>query len=350
MKYLFIHNFLLFIFLGITTQFCHSQKTFNFQGEIFKTGCVKYKGADSISFVYNIGSYSKSKPGLLFIQGSLPRPIIFDLDDSTTVVTALSNFPINDLIDHFNVFVISKPYTPLRVTMQELNQQYLYAPDLNNPNCFDTNYQRTNNLEYCSKRISFFIDYVFKKYEFNENGFLLIGHSQGAIEAARVSRINKNVDFCAILSTNYLGRIQEQVLRNRWEFSSGLKDSATYINNLQEIYTNWENIVNNPRILSCTGDPSLTTLSFSQSILDDVLLADAKFFFGIGSLDIGSSNVDLIPIYFIKEKKEIPEIKIYEGLEHNFFPLTETGMPDYSNGRWNQVISDIIKWKINFGK
>jgi hypothetical protein len=347
---MFIRNLLLFVFLGVVLQSCYSQNTLSFQGEIFKTGCVTYKGTDSISYVYNSGSYSKNKPGLLFIQGSLPRPIIFDVDDSTSVVTALSSFPIDDLINHFNVFVISKPYTPLRVSMGELNQQYLYVPDLNNPNCFDTNYQRTNNLEYCSERISYFIDYIHKQYEFDQNGFSLIGHSQGAIEAARVSRINRNVDYCAILSTNYLGRIQDRVMRNRWEFNLGLKDSATYTNDRQAIYADWEYIVNNPANLSCTGDPNQTTYSFSQSILDDVLSSDAKFFFGIGSLDMGSSIADLIPIYFIQKKKERPKVKIYEGLEHNFFPLTETGMQDYSNCKWPEVISDINNWKSNAEK
>lgn len=331
-------------FLALVFFSCRSQSFISYQNKVFETGKVLYKNNDTITFVHNKADYSVEKPNLFFLQGSLPRPIIFDINDSTSVITPLSNFRIKGLIKKYNIFIISRPFTPLRKSIKELNSQYLYAPNLDDPFCYDTNYQKSNYLDYSAKRISYFIDKVQEKHKSNSKELILIGHSQGAIEAAKVSVMNKKVTMCVLLSTNPFGRIKDVLLSNRIQFEAGKIDSLQYVEEKNKTYQYWQEVIKNPEEISCYGDPSKTTISFSQSMIPNLLETDAKIYFGIGSLDAGSYLVDLIPLYFIENKKQIPTIKIYQGLDHNFFPIQANGTPDYKNGKWGFVMDDILKW------
>ena len=52
---------------------------------------------------------------------------------------------------------------------------------------------------------------------------------------------------------------------------------------------------------------------------------------------------DILPIDFAEAYKTDYVLKRYPGLEHNFFPVTEGGRPDYENGQWNNVMMIFIE-------
>ena len=183
-----------------------------------------------------------------------------------------------------------------------------------------------------------------KKYKTKNKNIVLLGHSQGAIEAAKVASINNKITVNILLGANTFGRIQSALLSNRVAYVKGVIDSSEYVTERNRAYEYWKETVSNPEVYSCFGDPSKTEISFSKSIVPDLLNSNAKVFLGVGSLEASSYLVDMIPLYFIERKKEIPTIKIYEGLDHNFFPLLKNGEPDYRNGKWSIVMDDIINW------
>lgn len=321
-----------------------SQFNFKFQNIEFETAKVLYNTKDTISYVFSKGSFSESKSNLFWLQGSLPKPLIFEINDTTFHLASIANFKIDSLVSKYNIFIISRPFTPIRKNIKDLNKQYYYVPDKTKPYSCDSNYLNTNYLEYLAPRISFFINYANKKYETLENKTVIIGHSQGMIEASKVGMMNKNVTHNVMLSSNPTGRIQGALLENRIAFIKNEIDFAQYVENKNHFYEYYKYVIDDTNKISRFGDPNKTTRSFSNSIIPDLLQTNAKMFIGVGSLDAGSIMLDLIPLDFIKAKKEVPTIKIYEGLDHNFFQKKEDGTPDYENGKWNDVMLEVYEW------
>ena len=270
--------------------------------------------------------------------------MVFEINDTTFYIAPIGNFKIDSLVSKYNIFILSRPYTPIRKNIKELNDHYYYVPDTTKPYSCDTNYQRTNQLDYLAPRISFFIDYINKKHATSGNKTVIIGHSQGMMEASKIGVLNKSITHNVMLSSNPYGRIQGQLLGNRIAFIKNEIDSAEYVENRNHSYEYWNYVIADTNQFNGYGDPNKTTLSFSTSIIPDLLQSEAKMFIAMGSEDAGSMILDLIPLDFIREKKEIPTLKIYEGLDHNFFPKKEDGSPDYENGKWNDVVLEIYKW------
>lgn len=335
----------LFFYIGITCSF--SQFNFTYQNIEFETGEIAYNQKDTITYLYSKGTFSDKKSNLFWLQGSLPTPLIFEINDSTYHIVPISNFRLDSLVSKFNIFIISKPFTPICKKINELNDHYKYAPDLNNPYCYDSNYMKTDYLEYTATRISFFINYINKKHSVSGGKTVLIGHSQGMREASKVGAINKNITHNVMLSSNPTGRIQESILANRIAFIKNEIDSAEYIKNRNHIYEFWNDVITDTTDLGCYKGSHKTTRSFSSDMTPDLLKSNAKMFIAMGSEDAGSMMLDLMPLDFIREKKEIPTLKIYEGLDHNFFPKDKEGNPDYQNGKWNDVMLEVYEWLEN---
>ncbi len=94
--------------------------------------------------------------------------------------------------------------------------------------------------------------------------------------------------------------------------------------------------------------PSLVSWkSFSEVTLDELVKLNIPIYLAYGSDDINSDYCDLLPLHFIEQHKSNLTRKMYPNLEHNFFPIDETGRPDYSNGKWVIVMSAFIKWANN---
>jgi hypothetical protein len=46
----------------------------------------------------------------------------------------------------------------------------------------------------------------------------------------------------------------------------------------------------------------------------------------------------------LRQKKKNFTFKAYIGLEHNFFPLTSAGQPNYNIFNWNKVANEWLEW------
>lgn len=80
--------------------------------------------------------------------------------------------------------------------------------------------------------------------------------------------------------------------------------------------------------------------------MDQLLKLKTSVYIAYGSQDIGTDFCDLLPLYFIENKKSNYKIVRYPNLEHNFFPINENDQPDYQNGKWKSVMNEFIKWTI----
>jgi hypothetical protein len=336
------HTILIFCIFLVNVGIC--QRTLNYWGETFVEHAVPYLKGDTIKYLKNINSYKPEKPTVVFLQGSLPIPLVLKFDDSTQIIFPLANFDCSDLLNNFNIILVSRPHTPLLMDVKDLTPNYLYVPDIESPNCFDMNYQKTNNLQYISERTSSLISRLVKTKQIVSKRILIIGHSQGAVEAARIAKINSCVTDVALLSTSPIGRVQDFLINNHIDYQNQRIDYAEYKRIQKELLDMYKEAQLSPSEVSCNGDSHANILSFSNSVIDDIINTKANVFYAFGTKDPSSVHSDLILLECIKAGKANCVLELYENCEHNFFEVNADGQVDYQKGNWGKVISDIIHW------
>ncbi len=321
-----------------------TQRKFFYDGVTFEEHSLHYMADDTIRILRNVEGYSPDKPTAIFLPGSLPRPLVIKINDTTDVLTLISNFDCSNLINNFNLIMVNKPYTPLVMEFEKVTENALYVPDLNNPNCFDTNYLRTDNLYYISERTNTLINSLVENKQITSKRLLLMGHSQGAVEAARVGRINSYVTDVALMSTNPIGRYQYFLMANRLDYQYGEISFTEYKKRSEELLNEFKKASLNPTKSNCHEGSNMNLISFSESVIDDIKNTKANVFFGFGSKDLRSIFSDLVSLECIKVGKTNCFVTLYENLEHNFFEVDKNGQVDYQKGNWGKTIDDIINW------
>ena len=106
------------------------------------------------------------KPTILFLQGSLPVPLVFDLETRKHIHIP---FSYDSLSKHFHIIEISMPHTPLIVSIDQVNSKYCYITDTTNEHAYDTNYIRDNVLDVYVDRASSVIEFLTQKTWIDSN-------------------------------------------------------------------------------------------------------------------------------------------------------------------------------------
>ncbi|MGH1339209.1 MAG: hypothetical protein ACRBFS_24035 [Aureispira sp.] len=310
----------------------------------FKIVKVHYQSTDTIEIVTNFDS-TKLRPTLLFLQGSLPRPLVIDYDSMRLGFTLLSNFNPKQLIDSFNIVFISHPYIPSVANYKDITPNALYVPDLKNGHCFDLNYQNSNTLEYHTSRVKFGMDYMKQVYSFSE--YSVLGHSQGAVVASKLCAVDSSIAKTVLLSLNPMGRYYTEALYNKEQLTKGNKKFSEYMATKVRIKSDLSGDQEEIDTVHCTGDLPKTRLSYSVPVFKDLAKTPSELYIGIGELDINSYFTEFLEIHLMMHSKYNFTSKIYPNVEHNFSPILDSGRVDYNNSQWQNVIDDSIKWLLD---
>jgi pimeloyl-ACP methyl ester carboxylesterase len=297
-----------------------------------------FTATDTIAYIKVGTDTLTAKPTILFLQGSLPAPLIFDMGSFKQV-----NLPFDAvaLSERYNVVEIAMPRTPVTAGLEHLNADYDYVPDTADPHAYSLAYLNGNYLENYVDRAELVIADLLRKRWVMKDSLILIGHSQGAKVAAVVASENKQVSSVALLGFNAFGRYDELVRRERGKLRSGRVSGAIYQADLDSLYQRWKEINISPNeVLS----GHLEWSSFSIDYIPYLLKTDVPIFIGYGTDDPSAENCDLIPLELISHGKTNFRLKPYAGLDHNFFALSD-GVQDREDGaHWTDVIEDVLIW------
>lgn len=293
---------------------------------------------DTIEFIKVGKDTAKSRPTIIFLQGSLPIPLVFDLKTHQHL-----NLPFDyrSMIEQYNLIVISMPKTPLVVGLDYLNQQYCYVPDSSKPNSFSEAYLKANFLQNYVDRTQTVMNYLKDQQWVSKDNLLLIGHSQGAKVATVVASQSKEVSSVALLGFNGFGRYDEIIRRERKKLHQDAISGEEYKTSLRKHFEKWREINENPNDYQ---QGNLAWTSFSIDYMPYLLKIDVPIFVGYGTEDPIAANCDLIPLHFIQQGKTNLSLKPYIGLEHNFFEVTDRGIDRKNGAHFTEVIQDVISW------
>jgi pimeloyl-ACP methyl ester carboxylesterase len=331
------------LFCWCISTYSFAQREFDLFDEVFLEDRVFYQEADTIAFLRNKTRYSNEKPTIVYLTGSLPKPLIIEFEDGYQMMAPFNYFDVKQLVDHYNLVVVSRPFTPLHAFETDL-VNYLYVPDKSNPNCFDLNYLRCDNLEYLGERTAFLIDQLVELEQISPDRIILMGHSQGGREAPRVAALNNKISDVIVLNCGAYGRMQHVLVDLMRDVVRGEVSFEHYLERRTAALEYLQLAIATPNELSCERGSHKNVLSFATHMLNDILQTKANIYYASGSHDVSALHADQLLIDCWMENKTNITTKVFPNSEHSFIHVNSDGSLNYETMYWDKVITDALDW------
>lgn len=297
---------------------------------------------DTIDFVVADTNLTVKKPVFFFAQGSLPIPLFVDFPGQGVFPISLGNFDMENLNKHFHVVVISMPKIPVVVSINHVNEQYMYIVDSTSKNSVPNAYLRSDYLENYVNRANKVIDFLRKQKWVDNSRLVAAGHSQGSRIVAELAEINPKITHAGLFGFSPISRVQERVWLNYKEFILGKMSWEEY-EEKQNLQVEFQK-----QITADKGEDIglIPWKSFTGIGFERLAQIKTPIYIALATEDKCAFLNELIPIYFIQAGKTNYELKRYNGLEHNYFPVLADGTVDYDNGKWAEVMNAFVEWSL----
>jgi dienelactone hydrolase len=275
------------------------------------------------------------KPIFLFCQGSLAQPLI-KLDGENAY--GVFPFSTDSLEIYYHIAIISKPNIPLIADIKTLGNNFTYLDPTTGK--IPKEYSNRNLLDYYVNRNLKVIDFLEKLDYVDNSKLVLAGHSEGSTIAAKLATKSKKVTHLIYASGNPLGRIMAMIAKNRTIETD--TDSTRYG---ESEFDYWKIVLSEKNNMDDTnGDTYKATYDFSIPPINYLEKLKIPVLVCYGTKDESAPYNDYLRVEILKQNKNNFNFRAYIGLEHNFFPLTSNGKPNYEIFNWNKVANDWLMW------
>ncbi|WP_276499552.1 alpha/beta hydrolase family protein [Pontibacter litorisediminis] len=280
------------------------------------------------------GEEAMEKPLFLFIQGSLPKPLIKLQENGKPYM--VFPFEAGILLNDYHLAIISKPYVPLIREASGLRRDMAYVDP--KTNSFPEKYIKRDNLDYYANRNKEVIKFLQKQRWISEEGVVVAGHSEGAAVAARLAELSKDVTRLIFASTNPFGRMMTIISQVRQQDDS--LGTAT-----EKQFELWQELINDPENNQVQGETTFKSIySFSKPPIHSLRKLKIPVLIAYGTEDIAAPFFDYMRLEAIRNKKKNFTFMSYIGREHNFFGSDESGKVNYDDFGWDEVAQDWKEW------
>jgi len=280
------------------------------------------------------GEEQKVKPVFLFLQGSLPTPLVILGENGRPY--RVFPFKADSMLDDYHLAIISKPGVPLVMEKVKLQPNYTYLDLVTK--AFPKKFIINDNLDYYVERDAVVIKYLKKQKWVAKNRFVIAGHSAGSAIAAKLAMVSKNVTHLIYSGGDPMGRLATEVENIR-------EDTTAKSNELEEEFTYWQKVVNDPENTTTkTGDSNKTNYSFSIPPIEYLKKLKIPVLIAFGTKDYGAPFNNFLRLEMIRLKKTNFTYNAYFELEHNFFGFKKDGSVNYDIYNWDKVGLDWQHW------
>ena len=301
--------------------------------------------ADTISFV-KYDTINEKKPLFVFLQGSLPRPLIIQVDDNFLWWADMSNIDAS-VLTSCHVIEIVPPFTPIIASMEYLDNNYAYCPTTEK-GVYDENYRLNDKLEVYVDRANKIINALAKEQWIESDSIFIYGYSQGFHVAANVANFNPLVRAVGLISSNPFGRIHTTIDKYRVEVIKGKMTEEDFQKQIQEIYDYWEYLATTPDSIFIKekniGDTPSNKFDFSQSSVAILCNLKQPLFIAYGTRDIGRTACDLLPFYFIMAGKKNYKMRPALGRGHSFEVVRDDGSHDFDDRYPEKISAEFLEY------
>lgn len=265
---------LLFNALMFVSLYSFSQTRELFNNEVFRFH-LPVKN-DTIEFLVADTVLKTKKPVLLFLQGSMPFPLFYDLKGEKKLFgVGISNFNLDSIRKQYHLVVIAMPKTPFCVAENHLNRDYCYVPDTANASVFLKAFYQADVLENYVSRASKVIAFLRKQTWVDKRKLVVAGHSQGTHVAVILASKNKYITQLGLFSYDPYGRV-EKIIRGIRKDAETNKISWGKADTLINDRYEFNKAIHDPEFLK-EHPEYLNWNSFAQSTIEILLKLKFQF-------------------------------------------------------------------------
>jgi len=311
----------------------------------FSLFSIKLDKKDTINFIVTDTAFKKKKPIIIFLQGSLPIPIVIKYNNNHTQIPFLSNFKYWNFVDKYNFVIISKPHVLVIAQEETLNSDYEYVPDLKSPKKYSSEYMNDNYLEMYVKRTRAVIDFLRKQKWVDNTNITLVGHSEGALVAiSTYEQKPKQIKAVGFLSGSVDGVFSIGIANERKEQILKKKSALDTQNRIYGYWKAWDDYVKGIDNFN-RGKANLKYwVSISRSFRENLIKMKKPLFLAYGTEDYPKCiGYDFLPLYFKIEGKQNYKMYPVIGSNHNFDELNSNG-ENIGKKHWTDVMIEFTKW------
>ena len=276
------------------------------------------------------------KPLFVFCQGSLPIPLMIEYNEnSKTGIYQVFAFNTDSICKYYHLAIIGKPFIPVIVNKKRLNNDFTFIDSTGE---FPIGYIKRNLPDYYTDRNIEAIKFLQKQNWVSKESLVIAGHSEGSTIAAMIATKLPAVTHLIYACGNPLGRFLTSIQQQRAEEN----DSARTAENMFDF---WEQIVADSSNMNAKkGDTFKATYDFSLPPMQYLEKLKIPVLVCYGTQDFNAPYNDYFRLDIIRKKRKNFTFKAYEGLEHNFFPKSKTGIVNYEIYNWDKVGLDWLHW------
>lgn len=209
------------------------------------------------------------------------------------------------------------------------------------------NFYKNESLDYRVWQGDNVINDITKKYIKKPKKIVLIGHSEGSNVVAKLGIKNKKITHIGYWAGGANTQYYDFALFIQKEVQSGQKTHSEAALSLDSLFTDIKNIEQDPNNAEkqWLGNPYRRWSQFTEPAIDNLLKIDKPLFIAVAGKDesVPIESSLLIPIEFIRHKKNNLTFKIYPELNHSFAIAPQNENEDW-NWKFMDVFQEFITW------
>jgi dienelactone hydrolase len=282
------------------------------------------------------GEEMKKKPLFLFIQGSLPVPLIIKYEEGNKKgIYHVFVFNPDIFSDDYHLAIIAKPYIPLIAEQKTLGPEFTYRDSTGH---IPEKYVERNLPDYYVNRDIAVIKFLQSLSWVSDSQLVVAGHSEGSTIAARIAVEYPKVTRLIYSGGDPCGRILS-IIESRRAYETDSNKLG------EEGFRYWENIVKDSSDMDGTrGDTYKSTYEFSIPPMNYLEKLTIPVLISYGTKDAGCVCNDFFRTRMIQRNKKNFTFTAYIGVEHNYFPLKTNGETNYDVFNWDKVALNWRYW------
>jgi esterase/lipase len=309
---------------------------------------------DTINYhVYAKGDLQTKKGFIVFFHGSGSDPLLRITQKIDTIKSAVNGeskveiqksnmlyssipFDLDRIPQEYALILISKKGIPF-----VLKSENFKVPE---------SFFKTESLDYRVWQGNEVIKDIIKNKIKNPQKVIVIGHSEGSNVVAKLGVINKQITHIGYWAGGANTQYYDFALSIRKDVQLGKISEEEGKKQLESLLNDVKNIENDPQNIEkrWLGHSYQRWSTFTEPPIENLLKIEKPIFVAVAALDqsVPIESSYLIPLEFIRHKKQNLTFKVYPEYDHSF-----NKPPKSANGQFSfefmTVFEEFIKWAEN---
>lgn len=310
-----------------------------------------YTKSDTINYhIYSKGKIEDKKDILVFFHGSGGNPLFIQTIKLDTI-QIVENGVTKSKVEKSLFLNTSVPFD-----LDRIPNDYIFVliskkgvPFSSDKNAYEPSqtFYKNESLNYRVWQGDKVINDITKKMIKKPNKIVIIGHSEGSDVVAKLGHKNKKITHIGYWAGGANTQYYDFALFIQKEVQNGKTTQTEANKSLDSLFTDIKNIENDPNNFEkqWLGNPYRRWTQFTEPPIDNLLKINKPLFVAVGGKDesVPIESSLLIPIEFIRHKKENLTFKIYPEYNHSFAKPPNSENDEWS-WEWMNVFEDFMKW------